>query len=195
MEQANGGVDALEKLTRFQADLVLSDFRMPGMNGAELLSAVKRLQPRALRVILSGFADVRSILARSTRARSCRFLTKPWDDEPLVDLLRRLLSERDLLAELYLPFQTPMRGVTSQAMQQESKLVIRLDRADAPFTSEQLVALVSSFTGALEGRAFDVVGGLLAKHAGRVSFIAQVGAGQQLTLEVPVDPLEAPRLP
>jgi YesN/AraC family two-component response regulator len=92
---AESGAEALEALGAFQADIVISDFRMPGMDGVELLGAVKRSWPRALRIILSGFADLDSVGSSFDKGDICRFITKPWDDEELVVLLRRLLAEPD----------------------------------------------------------------------------------------------------
>ncbi|HUB09796.1 MAG TPA: response regulator [Myxococcales bacterium] len=188
VEMAASGEEALAKIGAFVPDVVISDFRMPGMDGAQLLAEVKKRLPLALRLILSGHADLRSILSSINEGEICRFLSKPWDDREILALLQKLLAERELLAILYQPF----RALPAEAFQQESKLVVRLQRPGLPFSTEQIVSLISKFTGVLEQSQLDLVGGLLERHAGRISFVADVGASQQLTLEIPVEaPLAA----
>jgi two-component system, OmpR family, response regulator VicR len=184
VETAASGEEALAKIGAFVPDVVISDFRMPGMDGAQLLAKVKKRLPLALRLILSGHADLRSILSSINEGEICRFLSKPWDDREIIALLQKLLAERELLAVLYHPF----RALPAEAFQQESKLVVRLQRPGEPFSTEQIVSLISKFTGVLEASQLNVVGGLLKQHAGRISFVAEVGSSQQLTLEIPVEP-------
>ncbi len=185
VELAGSGAEALAKLATFTPDAVISDFRMPGMSGGELLAEVKRRLPLALRLILSGHADLRSILSSINEGDICRFLSKPWDDAEIVALLRKLLAERELLAALYRPFHT-LPDTSSEACQQRSKLVVRLQRSGEALSGQQIVTLISKFAGALEQSEIRLVGGLLEQHSGKVSFVAQVGAAQELTLEIPL---------
>src|SRR5690349_20023459 len=80
VEVAYSGEEALEKLKGFSPDVVLSDFRMPGMNGSELLQHVRRQRPLALRLLFSGYADFKSLAASMSEGEFCRFISKPWDD-------------------------------------------------------------------------------------------------------------------
>lgn len=86
---AHTGAEALERLAQSPVDLVLSDFRMPGMSGTELLAEVKLRNPATLRVLLSGYADLESA---PNRDDTIHFVRKPWDDHALVTLLRALTS-------------------------------------------------------------------------------------------------------
>jgi response regulator RpfG family c-di-GMP phosphodiesterase len=63
--------------------VILSDQRMPGMCGTEFLSEVKSLYPRTVRMVLSGYTDLQSVTEAINRGAIYRFLTKPWEDEPL----------------------------------------------------------------------------------------------------------------
>ncbi|MDC0708595.1 response regulator [Stigmatella sp. ncwal1] len=92
VEVALNGEEALEKLNSFQADLVISDFRMKGMNGAELLERVLRVSPRAVRILLSGHADLWSSAPSSAAQAVSHFISKPWDDDHLVARVRTLLG-------------------------------------------------------------------------------------------------------
>ena len=90
---AVGAADALDFLSREPADLVVSDLRMPGINGVEFLSAVKTRWPRTIRFVLSGCADRFMILRCAGPAH--QFLSKPCDAESLVKAIRRAFSLRE----------------------------------------------------------------------------------------------------
>jgi DNA-binding NtrC family response regulator len=90
IEVALNGEEALEKLATFEADVVISDFRMRGMNGVELLGQVLRRMPRTVRVLISGHADLSSDSAGA--GVISHFISKPWDDERLVADVRALLG-------------------------------------------------------------------------------------------------------
>src|ERR1700683_5438043 len=77
MRFAESGADALKALAAEPADVVVSDMRMPGMAGSELLGEVKRLYPEIVRFVLSGQAETESII-RVTRSAH-RYLSKPCD--------------------------------------------------------------------------------------------------------------------
>lgn len=185
VEVAFSGEEALEKLKTFPPDVVLSDFRMPGMNGSELLKHVKRLHPLALRLVISGYADFKSVAASVTEGEFCRFISKPWDDAELVAYLLGLLRNRELMARLYQPFGGGRPGVTAETSQTDRSLVVKVELHEQPFLSEQALAVIERFTGALGGDSLKVVGGLLERYGGRISFVAEVGGRQQLCVEVP----------
>lgn len=85
--------------------LAISDYRMPGLNGAQLLAQLRELQPDCRRVILSGYTDSEGLLAAINQAQITRFFTKPWNERELLYGVRQLLLEQrsaretELLAE------------------------------------------------------------------------------------------------
>ena len=85
---------ALAKLAAFVPDIVLSDFRLPGMNGYQLLAEVKRRVPHALRIIISGYANMEAEISHPDGGEPTAFISKPWDDDQLPQTLRQLLAER-----------------------------------------------------------------------------------------------------
>ena len=191
IQVAASGDEALAALSGFTPDVVISDFRMPGMTGAELLAEVKRRLPLTLRLILSGHADLGSILKSINEGEICRFLSKPWDDHELVALLRKLLVEKEVLTALYHPFRAMSGGASSDACQSESKVSVKLRQTGEPLSRETIIELIGRFAGTLEQSQVALVGGLLHQHSGTISFVAEVGAAQQLTLEIPVSHLTA----
>jgi len=92
---ANGGEEALETLARENVDLIISDMRMPGMDGAQLLEQVSQRWPGSIRILLTGHADMSATIAAINRGRIFRYLNKPWDDAELQATVRQGL---DLLA-------------------------------------------------------------------------------------------------
>jgi response regulator RpfG family c-di-GMP phosphodiesterase len=67
---AGSGKEALEKLAQGPVHLVISDFMMPGMNGAQFLHEVKLRSPETIRIMLTGHANTDAVMGRSTKARS-----------------------------------------------------------------------------------------------------------------------------
>lgn len=103
MEFASSGPAALEALARLPAEVIVSDMRMPGMDGWELLAEVRTLYPQTIRLVLSGHADARSIMRAVGTAH--QYLAKPCEGGALKaaisqsHMLRRKLSH-DRLATL-----------------------------------------------------------------------------------------------
>jgi putative nucleotidyltransferase with HDIG domain len=86
--------------------LILSDQRMPGMSGAEFLEQARQVAPNAVRMVLTGYADVSAAVDAINKGGACRYLAKPWNDEMLVQSVRegvqlyRLAEENRRLNEL-----------------------------------------------------------------------------------------------
>ncbi|AOE83179.1 EAL domain-containing protein [Pseudomonas sp. TCU-HL1] len=75
--------DAFAQLAKHDIQVILSDQRMPGMNGTEFLSRVKDLYPDTIRIVLSGYTDLKSVTDAINQGAIYQFLTKPWDDDQL----------------------------------------------------------------------------------------------------------------
>ncbi len=87
---------ALDELSRTRVDLVISDFLMPQMNGIEFLKEVKKLQPDAIRVLLTGYADKENAIKAINDVGLYHYLEKPWDNEALLSIVRNGLKEKGL---------------------------------------------------------------------------------------------------
>ncbi|GBC95452.1 Hydrogenase transcriptional regulatory protein hupR1 [bacterium HR16] len=95
MDFASGGEEALRKLEEAPFDVIVSDMRMPGMNGAQLLKEVARRYPNVVRIVLSGHSDREYILQLVTTTH--QYLAKPCDAETIKDTVNRACALRDLL--------------------------------------------------------------------------------------------------
>jgi two-component system, probable response regulator PhcQ len=89
---------ALLRAGEVDFDLAISDYRMPGLNGADVLQVMKGLQPDAVRVVLSASTERQHILAAVNRAEVFRFLEKPWDGQELIATVRAAFERRDRTA-------------------------------------------------------------------------------------------------
>jgi DNA-binding NtrC family response regulator len=87
---ASSAAEALALLEVEPPDVVLSDYRMPGMTGGELLRRVAALHPRVARILLSGYTDQELGDAGGEAHES---FPKPWDDDALVAAVRRRVQD------------------------------------------------------------------------------------------------------
>ncbi len=93
---ATSGAQALEIMATRPIDLVMSDARMPGMDGATLLAEVHRLYPGTRRILLTGYADLSTIVKAINDGQIHRYISKPWNDEELQLILQQTLEHQRL---------------------------------------------------------------------------------------------------
>lgn len=107
-------------------DVVISDYRMPGLNGADVLQLVKGLQPDAIRIVVSATTEILDIADAVSRAEVFRYLTKPWQQEELVATVRDAFARRERL-------QPPAPAVGPEEMRRQHELD-RLERDEPGIT-------------------------------------------------------------
>jgi len=88
-----GPEEALARLGEGPVDLVITDQRMPGMSGTELLHEVRERSPRTARAILTGY-ETPSTIRKGFESGADAFLYKPWDDDAFRATIRRMLEKR-----------------------------------------------------------------------------------------------------
>jgi DNA-binding NtrC family response regulator len=104
---AQSGSEALQILEQQPIQVMLSDQRMPEMAGVELLSQARGERPGVVRVLFTGYADVRAVIDAINKGHIFRYLTKPWNPDELLTVLReaseeynRRAQERNLFVDL-----------------------------------------------------------------------------------------------
>ncbi len=97
---ARSGEEALNLLKRNRGvAVIVSDQRMPGMSGAEFLEKAKEVVPDAVRIVLTGHADIKAAIDVINKGGAYRYLGKPWNDEELVGSVREAAARFALLCE------------------------------------------------------------------------------------------------
>ena len=89
---AHSGDEALQLFEAQPIDLVVSDARMPGMDGATLLAEIHKRDPGCMSVLLTVYADINTIITAINEGQIYRYLSKPWNDEELLLTIRQALA-------------------------------------------------------------------------------------------------------
>ncbi|MGQ0536527.1 MAG: response regulator [Methanobacteriota archaeon] len=89
---ADRGTAALERVSRERFDLIVADYRMPGMDGLEFLTLARRMQPRTPRILMTAYPDLAVTVRAINEAGVSKFLTKPFDGEALLSAVRHALE-------------------------------------------------------------------------------------------------------
>jgi response regulator RpfG family c-di-GMP phosphodiesterase len=130
---ASNGSEGLDLLKEQKVQVVISDQRMPGMNGTEFLAKVREQYPDVMRIVLTGYTDVDSITESINKGHIYKFFLKPWNDENLKLEIRQALDQYDLIQA--------NRSLSSMVLEQ-NEMLKRMN--------EDLEALVRERTETLE---------------------------------------------
>lgn len=170
---ATSAKDALDQLEQSPVDLIFSDMRMPGMDGAQLLEQVRIRWPKTTRVMLTGYADISSTIAAINSGQVYRYITKPWDDSEVLATARQIFEHHTLEEEK--EHLAALLRVKNQAL---SELNETLEEKVAVRTNELLqlsqklkknyLTSIRVFSNLLEWR-----GGQLSGHSRRVADLSR----------------------
>jgi response regulator RpfG family c-di-GMP phosphodiesterase len=129
---ATSGAAGLELLRKHpDTAVILSDMRMPGMDGARFLEASRAIAPDARRIVLTGYSDVPSAIAAINAGQICRFLTKPCETKDLLEAVAFALAE----------FQAEMAD-RSAIRRSTERFVIGHDRTTGLASRERLLEVL-----------------------------------------------------
>jgi DNA-binding NtrC family response regulator len=98
VEEAEDGVQGLEKIKNSDYGLVLCDIKMPKMDGVELLEAVKKIKPEVPMVMISGHGDMETAI-QAMRLGAFDYISKPPDLNRLLNTVRNALDKKQLVVE------------------------------------------------------------------------------------------------
>jgi HD-like signal output (HDOD) protein len=136
---ANSGAQALAVLAKQPFDIVVTDLRMPAMDGPALLTELQRLHPHIIRLAFSGHADADTAMRAVPVAH--QFIAKPCDAKTLRDVLLRVARLRNLLQEREL--QVLAAGLHQIPARPENYTALSARLADPNAKSSEFVALIS----------------------------------------------------
>jgi len=170
---ATSGKEGLLLLEQQAVDLVISDMRMPEMDGAQFLEQVFSKWPDIKRILLTGYADATATIAAINRGKIWRYVSKPWNDEELIVTVQQALAHRELMQE-----NTRLNELTYRQNEELKLLNAGLEQKVAERTAElrkansdlhrSFLATVQMFSNLIELRE-----GRLAGHSRRVADLAR----------------------
>jgi two-component system NtrC family sensor kinase len=111
---ADSGRTGLEILERERVPVIVSDFRMPEMDGGEFLKEVCQRWPETIRLVLSGYADIGAVISAINEGEIYKFVSKPWRENELRDAVRDALAKYRTLEET--------RALAEEALAANTKL-------------------------------------------------------------------------
>ncbi|MDB5302375.1 MAG: histidine kinase,Response regulator receiver domain proteinhistidine kinase, partial [Phycisphaerales bacterium] len=91
--------DAMEIMRREDVHVVMTDQRMPEMTGVEFLGQLRSQHPDAVRLLFTGYADIRAVIDAINEGSVFRYITKPWDPDELEATIRQAVERYDLAVE------------------------------------------------------------------------------------------------
>jgi response regulator RpfG family c-di-GMP phosphodiesterase len=91
--RAHGAADAAELLSQHSVEIIMTDQRMPDITGVEMLQKLKSQYPEAIRILFTGYADIKSVVAAINQGHVYRYLSKPWQPEELEAVVADAASE------------------------------------------------------------------------------------------------------
>jgi len=170
---AGSGAEALALLAQQPVDLLISDMRMPVMDGAQLLEQVHARWPQVLRMLLTGHADMGSTVAAINRGRILRYIHKPWDEQELLDATRDALEllalqrEKARLEALTVTQNEALRCLNAELESRVKARTLELEDANVRLRRSYLNS-IKVFSNLLELR-----GDQFAGHGRRVAALAR----------------------
>lgn len=90
---AESGAQALEIMAEHTIHVLVTDQRMPQMTGSELTQKVHQQYPATTRILFTGYADIKSVIEAINSGGLYRYVTKPWDPDELIELLKNAVAE------------------------------------------------------------------------------------------------------
>ena len=197
---ALSGAEALERIKEKSVDLIVSDQRMPGMSGLELLQEIKKEQPQAVRILLSGYTDFNVLAEAINEGEIFKFIAKPWDNNRLLSAIDDAFHRRDLSniisgAVTKVCESLQKDGVVELATDTTSKsLRVKINGDANMIPKESISWVLTLFLNAVFEKKrqedkefnFDFTSGMISKDGGTVSMKVDMGKGMSLVVELPL---------
>lgn len=191
----NSAAEALTYLKENEVDLVVSDIRMPNMDGYEFLSLVKKEYPKVLRVALSGFTESRTVYKLIEQNVARIYLFKPWDNFELKNNVSRILEFEDILMSKSLleiinnldaipslpKLYTDLRKLIDSGADIDE--VGRLIQKDQAITSKVLRLANSAFYGRKTGDINQAIMGIGLKNLTNIILASSIFSGSEDDME------------
>jgi response regulator RpfG family c-di-GMP phosphodiesterase len=183
---AEGGKAGLALLETQPFDLVISDMRMPEMDGAAFLEQVRMRWPDTIRLLLTGYADITAVMAAINKGEIYRYIAKPWDDNDILLIVRGALHHRSMMIEQKrLQALIKQQNIELKELNASLEVKVQERTKDLQQVNERLrsnfVTSIKVFTSLIEMRQKELAG-----HSRRVADLAK-----RLALQMGLDNKQA----
>jgi len=133
IHEASTGEEALAIAEKTPLDVVVSDHRMPGMTGVDLLEKLRRIRPDVAGIVLTGYADMNALEAAINRANAFRFLRKPWEPADILEAIDQAcahVSQRRIIERMVtlLAERGEMLRSSFDEMKKQQQALLHLER-------------------------------------------------------------------
>ncbi|WP_332877326.1 HD domain-containing phosphohydrolase [Massilia sp. S19_KUP03_FR1] len=167
---ADSGAAGLKILAEESVDVIISDMRMPEMNGAQFLATARATWPDTMRLLLTGYSEIQAIQDAINGGEIYRYITKPWDDKEILRVLHDALERRQLVLD-----KARLEALTTQqnaqlrelnhgleAKVEERTRLLKLEHAATIAANAKLrhnfVVTIKIFSSMIEQRAHNLPG-------------------------------------
>ena len=170
---ATSGQEALQILKAQSIDVLVSDQRMPGMLGVELLCEVRKYSPQTMRMLLTGYSDLAAIVGSVNEGEVFRFINKPWDHNDIQSIVADAVAAGQAAREALSPQAiSATESLLMASTEQPKVLLIDDNRGDL----EAMAHVLSVDHSCLIATSVDEALQLLAQHdVGSIVTEARVG--------------------
>jgi len=163
---ASNGKDGLELVKEKNFHLIISDYRMPVMDGIEFLKHVTKISPDTIRMILTGYTDVNVAVSAINEGHVYKFMVKPWDKELLKVQVKRALEYYDLVQE-----KQALNKELSKKNEELKEINENLEEMVEERTKQLLQSEKMATLGQMAGQIGHEIGNILAILKGKMQLI------------------------
>jgi CheY-like chemotaxis protein len=190
---ANGQV-ALKVLEANNVDLVITDQRMPIMDGSWLLRNVKKQYPGILSIMLSGYSDFDALVRALNDGEVFHFLTKPWDNDELKIIIKRALDQKRMalvmrrIADEARAVLNISNNVQVDFLHDTTGVTLKVGEDGVVFSDETIfkfLQFIFSSLGVNRDIDLKMVSGVVIREKGTISMAIDLGKGMTLKIEAP----------
>jgi serine/threonine-protein kinase len=136
---ATSGQEALAIIAAQPIDVIVSDQRMPGMVGVELLAQVRKCSPATMRILLTGYSDLAAIVGSVNEAEVFRFVNKPWDQDEIKSIVAQAAAAAHATAEVA---ALPLESTHSEVLADARPELLLLDAS--PSARQAMIRVIGS---------------------------------------------------
>ncbi|MBU1854063.1 MAG: response regulator [Candidatus Omnitrophica bacterium] len=190
---ATSGAQGLEILKTEEVDLVISDQKMPNMSGHEFLKIVRENHPECIRIMLSGFSDFESLVKTVNDGEIIRFISKPWDNKELTNVIRIALEQNMIYQQVrrilnnIRDIAKVVHGMRIETVHENDTIVLKIN-SEEKITSEEDVYKFLEFllkTFNIEGKEeLNILSSSVSRKEKIIIFEIDLGKGVKLRVEV-----------